>query len=308
MAAGTGLAGWHGGIADSYRNSSDYLQLIGGQFATHPAKAAPGELAGERPTTSCRYTVDIVTDLGPTHPIIAGIDDFELTTEQYWVLHDDLNDVLATTTHPARDVAPLAPAGHVARRSGRGSGAQGRVFVSTPGHSLEVLERPERSHHHREGHAVGDAARASASSGSGDIAGAYLATLERQPAVRLAAVADLDAARAAAVAAEPGARALTVDELLADPEVDTVLNLTIPAAHAEIALRAIAARQGRLRREAARGHDGGCARDRRCRGRAAGVRVGCAPDTVLGTGMQTARAGDRRRRDRRADRGDRDAW
>jgi type 1 glutamine amidotransferase len=34
--SGTGLAGWHGGIADSYRNSSDYLQLVGGQFATHP--------------------------------------------------------------------------------------------------------------------------------------------------------------------------------------------------------------------------------------------------------------------------------
>src|SRR5450759_1840230 len=41
--AGTGLAGWHGGIADSYRNSSDYLQLVGGQFATHP---------GSRPITS----------------------------------------------------------------------------------------------------------------------------------------------------------------------------------------------------------------------------------------------------------------
>src|SRR5207248_6558010 len=34
--AGTGMAGWHGGIADSYRNSSDYLHLIGGQFACHP--------------------------------------------------------------------------------------------------------------------------------------------------------------------------------------------------------------------------------------------------------------------------------
>src|SRR5438477_10098135 len=36
--AGTGMAGWHGGIADSYRNSSDYLHLIGGQFACHPGK------------------------------------------------------------------------------------------------------------------------------------------------------------------------------------------------------------------------------------------------------------------------------
>jgi len=37
VVAGTGLAGWHGGIADSYRNSADYLQLIGGQFAHHAA-------------------------------------------------------------------------------------------------------------------------------------------------------------------------------------------------------------------------------------------------------------------------------
>lgn len=40
---GTGLAGWHGGIADSYRNTSDYLHLIGGQFACHP-RQAPGRV------------------------------------------------------------------------------------------------------------------------------------------------------------------------------------------------------------------------------------------------------------------------
>src|SRR5579864_662214 len=44
--AGTGMAGWHGGIADSYRNSSDYLHLIGGQFACHPGKR-PEECIGD---------------------------------------------------------------------------------------------------------------------------------------------------------------------------------------------------------------------------------------------------------------------
>src|SRR5882672_864007 len=44
--AGSGMAGWHGGIADSYRNSSDYLHLIGGQFACHPGKA-PAERIGD---------------------------------------------------------------------------------------------------------------------------------------------------------------------------------------------------------------------------------------------------------------------
>ena len=45
--AGTGFAGWHGGIADSYRNSSDYLHLVGGQFACHPGKPAEEHVPGE---------------------------------------------------------------------------------------------------------------------------------------------------------------------------------------------------------------------------------------------------------------------
>lgn len=125
--------------------------------------------------------------------------------------------------------------------------------------------------------------------GCGNIIVQYLATLPRLNGVRLVAVADLDPARAEAVAAgHPGVRALSVDQLIADEEVDLVLNLTIPAAHAEIALKAIAAgkdvygekplaattEQARTVLEAAA---------------AAHVRVGCAPDTVLGSGTQTAR-------------------
>ena len=76
--------------------------------------------------------------------------------------------------------------------------------------------------------------------GLGVISRAYLDTLVGRPGVRVTAVADLDASRSAAAAAElPGVRALTVEELLGSPDVDTVLNLTTPAAHAEIALGAI---------------------------------------------------------------------
>ncbi|MGC5165398.1 Gfo/Idh/MocA family protein [Luteimicrobium sp. DT211] len=124
--------------------------------------------------------------------------------------------------------------------------------------------------------------------GVGAISGAYLSTFERLAAVRLVAVADLDAARAAAVAAEQDVRALTVDELVTDPEVDVVLNLTIPAAHAEIALKAIAAGKG-VYGEKPLAATLDEARAVVEAGRAAGVRVGCAPDTVLGTGVQTAR-------------------
>lgn len=137
--AGTGLAGWHGGIADSYRASSDYLQLVGGQFATHPGRH-PDERPGDASDNYLRHTVTITAE-GREHEITAGLDDFELDTEQYWVLHDDLIDVLATTTHPVRPWHPwhrpiTSPAVWT-----RLWGA-GRVFVATPGHSPEVLADP----------------------------------------------------------------------------------------------------------------------------------------------------------------------
>ena len=137
--AGTGLTGWHGGIADSFRSSPDYLQLVGGQFATHPAADPALRPGGER-DNYLRYRVEF-TELGRTHPITAGLDDFELVTEQYWVLHDDYNDVLATTTHPTQPWHPwhrpiISPAVWT-----RNWGA-GRVAVTTPGHSLDVLEHP----------------------------------------------------------------------------------------------------------------------------------------------------------------------
>ncbi|KNC17873.1 oxidoreductase [Arthrobacter sp. RIT-PI-e] len=125
--------------------------------------------------------------------------------------------------------------------------------------------------------------------GCGAIVAQYLKTLPPLPSVNLVAVADLDLARAQAVAAsQDGVRALTVDELLADPEVDTVLNLTIPAAHAEVALRAIAAGK-HVYGEKPLAATTKEAREVLDAAKEAGVRIGCAPDTVLGTGIQTAR-------------------
>jgi len=139
VAAGTGFTGWHGGIADSYRASSDYLQLVGGQFATHPSKE-PGRCGGGQEDNYLPYTVNL-TALGRDHPITAGLDDFELETEQYWVLHDDLIDVLATTTHPVRPWhpwhRPITSPAIWTRLWG-----DGRIVISTPGHSLDVLENP----------------------------------------------------------------------------------------------------------------------------------------------------------------------
>ncbi|ROP42093.1 Gfo/Idh/MocA family protein [Saccharothrix texasensis] len=126
--------------------------------------------------------------------------------------------------------------------------------------------------------------------GLGVISRAYLDTLADHPAVRITAVADLDDARSAAVAAGlPGASAVSVERLLDGPDVDTVLNLTTPAAHAEIALRAVDAGKNVFGEKplAVTFEEGRTIVDRAA---AAGVLVGCAPDTVLGTGTQTARA------------------
>ncbi|WP_091229279.1 ThuA domain-containing protein [Microbacterium sp. 3J1] len=139
VSEGTGLAGWHGGIVDSYRAHTGYLQLVGGQFVEHPAKAQR-ERRGDGTDGFVTHTIDI-TELGREHPITRGIDDFELTTEQYWVLHDDLSDVLATTTHPARPDQPwhrpLTSPAVWTREWG-----EGRVFVATPGHEPAVLRDP----------------------------------------------------------------------------------------------------------------------------------------------------------------------
>jgi type 1 glutamine amidotransferase len=136
---GAGLAGWHGGIADSYRNNADYLHMIGGQFAHHAGKD-PAERTGEQSDNYIPYTVHI-TELGKEHPITAGIEDFDLVTEQYWVLSDEYNDVLATTTQDVRPWdawnRPVTAPAIWTRQWGKG-----RIFVSAPGHRLEIVEDP----------------------------------------------------------------------------------------------------------------------------------------------------------------------
>jgi type 1 glutamine amidotransferase len=134
---GTGLAGWHGGIVDAYRNNADYLHMIGGQFAHHAGKD-PAERTGAQADNYIPYSVHI-TDLGERHPITKGIDDFDLVTEQYWVLSDEYNDVLATTTQDVRPWdawnRPVTSPAIWTRAWG-----QGRVFVCAPGHRLDIVE------------------------------------------------------------------------------------------------------------------------------------------------------------------------
>lgn len=125
--------------------------------------------------------------------------------------------------------------------------------------------------------------------GCGEISGVYLANCNVFPNLEVRACADLDAERARRSAAEFGVpRACTVEELLADEEIQVVLNLTVPAAHAGISLRALESGKHVYSEKplAATRED---ARRILEMAEARGLRVGCAPDTFLGDGLQNCR-------------------
>lgn len=122
---GTGLAGWHGGIVDSFRSNTDYSFMTGGQFISHP-----GGLVDHR--------IDIVSD----DPIVDGLTQFDLHTEQYYVHADPTNNVLATTTFRAHPDFPWIEGATMPAVWTRTWG-EGKVFVCTPGHSLADLDVPE---------------------------------------------------------------------------------------------------------------------------------------------------------------------
>ncbi len=124
--------------------------------------------------------------------------------------------------------------------------------------------------------------------GCGTISRAYVKGLAPYAQVRIAAVADIMPAAAARLAQEIGCPACTVDELMARDDVDIVLNLTIPKAHADIDLQAIrAGKHVYSEKPLALERAEGMAVIRAAQQQ--GVRVGCAPDTFLGGGGQTSR-------------------
>jgi predicted dehydrogenase len=125
--------------------------------------------------------------------------------------------------------------------------------------------------------------------GCGAISSNYLTNARNLPILEVIACADLDPERARAKAAEfEVPKACTPEELIADPDVELVLNLTIPVAHAAVALAAIAAgKHVYNEKPLATTHANGLQLMETARAR--GVRVGCAPDTFLGAGLQTAR-------------------
>ncbi|WP_248928165.1 Gfo/Idh/MocA family protein [Paenibacillus hamazuiensis] len=123
--------------------------------------------------------------------------------------------------------------------------------------------------------------------GCGKISGIYFQNCAKFPLLQVTACADLDLERARAAAAEHGIpKACTVSELLADPGIDIVINLTIPAAHAEVCLQALeAGKHVYVEKPLAVTREEG----RRIleKSQSKGLLVGSAPDTFLGGGIQT---------------------
>ena len=125
IAAGTGIAGWHGGMADSFRNSTEYQFMVGGQWVAHPGNIID-------------YTVQI-TDRDD--PITAGIDDFAMHSEQYYLHVDPSNEVLATTTFSGEHTPWVA--GCVMPVVWKRRWGQGRVFYCSLGHVAADFDVPQ---------------------------------------------------------------------------------------------------------------------------------------------------------------------
>ncbi len=124
--------------------------------------------------------------------------------------------------------------------------------------------------------------------GCGNISQAYFNGAKRFEVLEVRSCADLNMEAAKAKAEENGCVAQTVDELLANPEVDLVINLTIPAVHAEVSLKALeAGKHVHCEKPLTVSlEDAKAVLDLAAE---KGLKVGCAPDTFLGAGLQTCR-------------------
>ncbi|GHG23854.1 ThuA domain-containing protein [Paracoccus aerius] len=125
VAAGTGLGGFHGGMGDTFRAEPSYQYMTGGQWVAHPGNVI-----------DYRVTVTRGDD-----PIMAGIEDFDYRSEQYYLHVDPANEVLATTTFEgAHDPWTKGAVMPVVWKKRYGAA---RVFYSALGHKASELDHPQ---------------------------------------------------------------------------------------------------------------------------------------------------------------------
>jgi type 1 glutamine amidotransferase len=123
--SGIGIAGWHGGMGDSFRNNVNYQFMVGGQWVAHPGGVID-------------YEVNITKH---DDPIVAGLDDFAMHSEQYYVHVDPANETLATTTFNGDHAYWID--GAVVPVVWKRKYGKARVFYSSLGHVAKDFDVPE---------------------------------------------------------------------------------------------------------------------------------------------------------------------
>jgi type 1 glutamine amidotransferase len=130
---GVGVAGWHGCMGDSFRNNTNYQFMVGGQWVAHPDGII-------------EYTVNITSD----DPIVAGLGDFQMHSEQYYMHTDPGNEVLATTVLAGIESSPWVN-DTVMPVVWKRPWGKGRVFYSSLGHVAVDFDVPEAREIQRRG-------------------------------------------------------------------------------------------------------------------------------------------------------------
>lgn len=125
---GTGLAGCHGGMCDSFRKNTDWQFMTGGQWVAHPGN------------DGVNYTIQFPQS---SSPLVAGMEDFTVSSEQYYLHVDPAVEVLATTRFPVADgphslnKAVDMPVAWTKRWG------VGRVYYNSLGHHADIVELPQ---------------------------------------------------------------------------------------------------------------------------------------------------------------------
>ena len=122
---GVGLAGYHGGMGDAFRENVDYQFMVGGQWVAHPGNIID-------------YRVDITR---PDDPVMEGLSGFPYRSEQYYMHVDPSNEVLATTTFSGEHASWID--GVVMPVVWKRRHGKGRVFYSSLGHVSAEFQVPQ---------------------------------------------------------------------------------------------------------------------------------------------------------------------
>ncbi len=123
--SGVGMAGWHGGMADSFRGNTEYEFMVGGIWVAHPGNVF-------------EYEVNVTNRVDP---ITKGVTDFRVRSEQYYLLVDPNVEVLATTTFSGQD-APWVK-GATMPVAWKKMYGKGRVFYFSIGHTALDFNVPQ---------------------------------------------------------------------------------------------------------------------------------------------------------------------